>query len=89
MDIFRIPRQKEFLLQALKSVENHMTRNDPRRNVTPADLGNKTTVNTCSKDKNEKTFFPPFLLTVKVFNRNLQNYLIDSGESSNVMPLTI
>jgi len=28
---------------------------------------------------------PPFLLTYEIYNRNLHNYLIDSGASSNIM----
>jgi hypothetical protein len=32
---------------------------------------------------------PLFLLTFEVFNRNLHNCLVDSRESSNVMPLSI
>ena len=29
---------------------------------------------------------PPFLLTFEIFNRNVHNYLVDSGASSNAMP---
>jgi hypothetical protein len=89
MDICRIPQQKDFLLQALKSVENPTTSNEQQRNLTPTDLVNKPTVNTCSEDKKGKPFVPPFLLTFEVFNRNLHNCLVDSGASSNVMPLSI
>jgi hypothetical protein len=32
---------------------------------------------------------PPFLLTFEIFKRNLQNFLVDSGASSNVMPYSI
>jgi len=88
-DICRIPQQKYFLLQALKSVENHMTSNDQRRNITFTDLVNKPTMNTCSEDKKGKPFVPPFLLTFEVFDRNLHNCLVDLGTSSNVMPLSI
>jgi len=49
----------------------------------------KPTVNTCAGDRKEKTFVPPFLLTFEIFNRNLHNCLVDSGASSNVMPLSI
>jgi hypothetical protein len=66
-----------------------MTSTDPGRNPIPTDLGNKPTVNTCSEDKKGRPFVPPFLLTFEVFNRNLHNCLVDSGASSNVMPLSI
>jgi hypothetical protein len=46
-------------------------------------------VNACSEDKKGKPFVPPFFLTFEVFNRNLHNCLVDSGASSNVMPLPI
>ena len=32
---------------------------------------------------------PPFLLTFEIFNYNVHNYLVDSGESINVMPLSV
>jgi hypothetical protein len=89
MDICRIPQQKDFILQALKSVENPTTSTDPGINLTSTDLGNKPTVNACSEYKKGKPFVPPFLLTFEVFNRNLHNYLVDSGASSNVMLLSI
>jgi hypothetical protein len=89
MDICRIPQQKDFLLQALKSVEYSTTSTDQGRNLTPTDLGNKPTVNTCSEDKKGNCFVLLFLLTFKVFNRNLHNCLVDSGASSNFMPLSI
>ena len=28
---------------------------------------------------------PPFLLTFEIFNKNVHNYLVDSGASSNIM----
>jgi hypothetical protein len=78
MDICRIPQQKDFLLQDLRSVENPTTSDDQQRNLTPTDLGNKPTVNTCSGDKKGRPFVPPFLLTFEVFNKNLHNCLVDS-----------
>jgi hypothetical protein len=38
-----------------------------------------TTLSTCKN-------VPPFLLTFEIFNRNVHNCMVDSGESSNVMP---
>ena len=32
---------------------------------------------------------PPFLLTFDIFNRNVHNYLVDLGDSSNVIPYSI
>jgi hypothetical protein len=89
MDICRILQQKEFLLQSLKSVENPTTRTDQGENPILSNLRNKPTVNDFSEDKKGNPFVPPFLLTFEVFNKNLQNCLVDSGASSNVMPLSI
>ena len=36
--------------------------------------------------KNSKSTTPPFLLTFEIFNRNVHNWMIDFGASSNVMP---
>jgi len=89
MDMCRIPQQKDFLLQALKSVETPIKITDQRLNPTPIDLKNKPNANTFSVDKKGKPFVPPFLLMFEVFNINLHNCLVDSGASSNVMPLSI
>ena len=32
---------------------------------------------------------PRFLLTFDIFNRNVQDYLVDSGYSSNVIPYSV
>jgi len=32
---------------------------------------------------------PPFLLTFEIYNMNVHNCMIDSGASSNVMPLAV
>jgi ribonuclease HI len=89
MDICKIPQQKDFLLQALKSVENPTTSNGQEINLSPTDLVIKPTVNTCSEDRKEKPFVLPFLLTFEVFNKSLHNCLVDLGASFNVMPLSI
>lgn len=33
-----------------------------------------------------KSHTPPFLLTFEIFNKNLHNFLVDSGASSNIIP---
>jgi hypothetical protein len=89
MDICKIPQKKDFLLQALNSVENLVTGNGREINLASTNLVNKPTVNTYLENKKGNTFVPPFLLTFKVFNRNLHNCLVYSGASSNVMALFI
>jgi hypothetical protein len=51
MDMCRIPQQKDFLLQALKSVETPITSTDQGENPSPTDLKNKPNVNAFSIDK--------------------------------------
>jgi len=41
---------------------------------------------TLYKDKRES---PPLLLTLRIFNRNLHNCLVDFGASTNIMPLSV
>ena len=41
---------------------------------------------TMFKDKVE---VPPFFLSIRIYGRNLHNFLIDSRASCNVMPLSI
>jgi hypothetical protein len=84
-----MPPKNYFLLQALKSIEAPMTRTDLGEVPSPMDLNNKPSVNSCSLYKRGNNFFPPFLLTFEVFNKNLHNFLVDSRASSNVMPLSI
>jgi ribonuclease HI len=38
---------------------------------------------------NTRKNVPPFLLTFEIFNRNVHNYMVDSGASSNVMPWSV
>jgi hypothetical protein len=65
------------------------------------DLGEKTVANvdrtilgTAAKNHqnfvvNTRKNVPPFLLTFEIFNMNLHNCMVDSGTSSNVMPLSV
>jgi hypothetical protein len=83
------PSKKDFLLQALRSIEAPITSIDLGESPSPTRYKEKTNVNACSIDKRGKPFVPHFLLTFEVFNINLHNCLVDSEASSNVMPLSI
>ena len=37
----------------------------------------------------EKVEVPPFLLSIRIYGKNLHNFLIDLGSSCNIMPLSI
>jgi hypothetical protein len=77
------------MLQALISVVDLMTGNGHKKNISQIYSANKPTVNTYTNDRKERPFVPPFLLTFEVFNKNLHNYLVDSGASSDVMPVVV
>jgi hypothetical protein len=48
-----------------------------------------TTKNQQNSVVNTRKNVPPFLLTFEIFNRNVHNCMVDSGASSNVMPLSV
>jgi len=81
MDMCKIPLHKYFLLQDLKLIDTPITRTDQSDVLSPTNLKNKPSVNACSLENIGIPFFPPFLLTFDVFNRNLHNFLVDSGAS--------
>jgi hypothetical protein len=85
MDMCRIPQQKDFLLQDLNSVETPITSTEQGENPAFTNLISNPIVNACSEDKKGKPSVPTFLLKFDVFNKNLHNVLVDSGESFNVM----
>jgi hypothetical protein len=63
-------------------------------NVNNVNNVDKVALETTSKNPQATTLstrknVPPFLLTFKIFNRNVHNCMVDSGESSNVMPWSI
>ena len=61
MDMFRIPQQKDFLLQALRSIEAPITSTELGEVPSHTNIKNKPNVNACSVDKRGNIFFPPFL----------------------------
>ena len=77
----KVPQQKEKLLKVLEASEERIpTENQPKEEeeIGEASIGGK------SKNKN-----PPFLLTFEIFNHNVHNFLLDSGASVNVMPISV
>jgi hypothetical protein len=52
-------------------------------------ISGTTTKNQQSSVVNTRKNVPPFLLTFEIFNRNVHNCMVDSGASSNVMPLSV
>ena len=78
-EMCNVPQQKEKLLKALEVPEEDLpTDNQAEEEVVEASVGGKSKFKT-----------PPFLLTFEIFNYNVHNYLVDSGASINVMPLSV
>jgi hypothetical protein len=66
----------------------------PISNVNNVKNVDKVALETASKKPQATTLstrknVPPFLLTFKIFNRNVHNCMVDSGASSNVMPWSV
>jgi hypothetical protein len=91
MDLCRIPQQKDLLLQALDEDGKLMLNLSPNSSEGKGISGEirKPNVNTITTDKKPRSSVPPFLLTFEIYNKNLHNCLVESGASSNVMPLSV
>ena len=78
-EMCNVPQQKEKLLKALEVPEEELpTENQPEEEIGEASVGGKHKYKT-----------PTFLLTFEIFNYNVNNCLVDSGASVNVMPLSV
>jgi ribonuclease HI len=68
--------------------------NNVNNNVSSVNNPDKVVAENASKKPQATTLntrknVPPFLLTFKIFNRNVHNCMVDSGASSNVMPWSV
>ena len=79
-EMCNVPQQKEKLLKALEVPEENLPiDNEPEEEeIGEASVGGKSKCKT-----------PPFLLTFEIFKDNMHNCLVESGESVNVMPLSV
>lgn len=69
------------------SSKDHAARDNNIKPKVPATVQTvETSHMTLYRDKSES---PPFLLTIRMFSKNLHNCLVDLGTSTNVMPLSI
>jgi hypothetical protein len=64
---------------------NNVNNNVHNVKVVEENASKKPQATTLSTRKN----VPPFLLTFEIFDRNVHNYMVDSGASSNVMPWSV
>ena len=78
-EICNVPHQKEKLLKTLEVLEEEIpTNNQPEEEIGEASVGGKSKYKT-----------PAFLLTFEIFNYNVHNCLVGSGESVNIMPWSV
>jgi predicted aspartyl protease len=58
-----------------KVVQNSSSNKNKQVNTNDVLIGDKSNSHT-----------PPFMLTFEIFNKNVHNFLVDSGASSNIIP---
>ena len=77
-ELCNLPRQRKKLLEAFDHHPSCTSEDESDTEINGASIGSKSKSQTL-----------PFLLTFDIFNHNVHNCLVDSGASSNVMPLSI
>ena len=80
------PQQREALMKTLDYMKASHSANATSQKVTLQQVNFAEAMPTMFKDK---TKIPPFLLSIRIFRKNLHNCLIDLGASCNVMPFSI
>jgi hypothetical protein len=76
---------------ALKKLMQGQIREQPKLVLSKNDTQSKSQVatNASLTRQRSRSTSPPFLITFKIFNRNVHNCMVDSRDSSNVMPLKV
>jgi hypothetical protein len=96
-ELMKLPQIQENFIKTLKGKTakiskeiNVRTKKWTSKN-TPYHDGNapkrQVVVNASLFGKRSRSNTPPFLITFDTFNRNVHNFMVDSGVSSNVMPI--
>ena len=78
-EICNLPQQRKKLLEAF----------DPQTSKSQDDVQSEEEITEASIGGDSKSQTLPFLLSFEIFNHNVHNCLVDSGASSNVMPLSV
>lgn len=73
-------------MKTLDHTKTPQNANTVSQKAVPQQVNTLEAMPTMFKDKIE---VPPFLLSIKIYGKNLHNCLIDSGASCNMMPLSI
>ena len=78
-ELCNLPQQRKKLLEAF----------DPHPSSSQEDIQSDKEINEASIGGKSKSQTFPSLLSFDIFNHNAHNFLVDSGASSNVMPLSV
>ena len=68
---------------------NAAANNNSNNDSIPTRKGKAIANKTSLIGKNSKSTTPPFLLTFDIFNRNVHNFMVNSGALSNFMPFSV
>jgi len=96
-DLFHLLQQRAFLIKPFKpSNTSSISSSTSTNSSNPIEVAQEAIVeidmvviNATSIKAHSRYKTPPFLLTFEIFNHNVHNYLVDSGASTNVMPLLV
>ena len=83
-ELARITNQRDLILKAFA---NASTTKPVSNTSAQASASLQSIVNTVNTNSRGST--PPFLLSFEIFNFNIHNFLVDSGASTNFMPLSV
>jgi hypothetical protein len=98
-ELMKIPQIQENFIRTLQGKTSPGTKEANTGTKKGNHQGKFTNNNTPSKiqvvtnasltGQRSRSTTPPFLITFEIFNRNVHNCMVDSGASSNVMPLKV
>jgi hypothetical protein len=93
----KIPQIQENFIRTLQGKTSPGTKEaniGTKKGITKVNSTNNSTpsksqvvTNASLTGQRSRSTTPPFLITFEIFNRNVHNCMVDSGASSNVMPL--
>lgn len=93
LELGKLKHQQKLLLKELNAVPSSslpnvvLSKASNKTGKPPSDRVESIDVILIGDRSNSHT--PPFLLTYEIYNRNMDNCLIDSGASSNIIPASV
>ena len=80
------PQQREALMKTLDHTKTSHSINTTSQKAAPQQVNVTEVMPTMFKDKRK---VPLFFLSIRIYRKNLHNFLIDLGASCIIMPLSI